>query len=308
MSSNTSKFFVEKVFVTKKENFYFILTLIISILINLILLVCTFFFGYLLILFYVAIIALFVQGLAVGYIKQNAVKITQDQFGDIYQKVSDISFKLHLQRTPEIYLMQSDGILNAFATKFLFEDYVVLYSDILELAYQEGEDAVNYVIAHELAHVKRNHLSKNRVLFWGLLIPFLGTAYSRACETTCDNIATYFVPEKPIEGLLALMAGKKLYKKVNVKEMLSTAAKDYGFWAWLSEVNSTHPPLAKRVYNVLKVQNAILGTNSELVSGKEKFVLSTSYKVLIWLFVVCPYIFFFVIMIAAIMLQSTINS
>lgn len=278
----TPKFFVEKVFVSSKENIYFVVALIVSILVNLALLVGTLVFGYLLILMYLGIIFLFVQGMAVAYIKQNSVKITKSQFGNIYEKVSEISQTLNICEMPEIYLMQSGGILNAFATRFLFKDYVVLYSDIMELAFQEGEDAVNFVIAHELAHVKRKHLSKQIWLFWGILFPYLGSAYSRACETTCDNIAAYFVPEHSIDGLMVLIAGKKLYKRVNISEMLKDANNSYGFWAWLSEISSSHPALAKRVYNVLKVSETVTGVKNEIVAGAPKFVVPTWVKVLMW--------------------------
>ena len=112
MSVTTPKFFVESVFVTSKENVYFTIALIFSIIINLALLLCTFVIGYLAILFYLAIIFLFVQGIAVAYIKQNSIKITKNQFGNIYDKVTEIAGTLGIRNynQPEIYLMQSDGI------------------------------------------------------------------------------------------------------------------------------------------------------------------------------------------------------
>lgn len=283
---NTPKFFVEKIFVTKKENAYFTIALIFSIIINLLLLIVTLVIGYVSILLYVGLIFLFIQGTAVAHIKQNGVKITQDQFGNIYDKVHEIALALNICDVPDIYLMQSDGILNAFATRFLFKDYVVLYSDIMELAFNEGEDAVNFIIAHELAHVKRKHLSKQLWIFWGLLIPFLGSAYSRACETTCDNIATYFVPNNTNDGLLVLMAGKKLYKKVSIAEMLKDANQNYGFWAWLVEISSTHPALAKRIYNILKLKETISGEKSPLLSDGLKFKAPMDFVILA-IFIVC---------------------
>lgn len=282
MNNSTPKFFVEKVFVSSKEDVYFIVALIFSILVNLLFLIGTFVIGYLAILMYVGLAFLFIQGMAVAYIKQNSVKITKTQFANIHDKVTEVAQTLNIYNVPEIYLMQSDGILNAFATRFLFKDYVVLYSDILELAYQEGEDAVNFIIAHELAHVKRKHLSKQLWVFWGLLCPFLGSAYSRACETTCDNIAAYFVPNNSIDGLMVLMAGKKLYKKVNVSEMLKDADRSYGFWAWLSEISSSHPALSKRIYNVLKISETITGVKNEIIAGCAKFVVPLWVKILMW--------------------------
>ncbi|GHT59315.1 hypothetical protein AGMMS49531_03060 [Endomicrobiia bacterium] len=153
--------------------------------------------------------------------------------------------------------MQHGGVLNAFATRFLYGDIVVIFSDILELAYAQGEDAVRFIIAHELAHVNRKHMSKSLIVFWGLIIPFIGSAYSRACETTCDNIAAYLSDKNPVNGLLVLLAGKKLYSKVKIDIFLQEAEKEKGFWSWLSEIRSSHPNLSTRIRNVSKTKKII---------------------------------------------------
>ena len=113
--------------IASKENVYFIFMLLISLL--------TYFILFISIIgaFYVMFFALFLfimQGLAIGSIKQNSVKITEEQFGDIYNKVKDFSDKLGLESVPDVYLMQSGGLLNAFATRFLCKDIVVIYSDV----------------------------------------------------------------------------------------------------------------------------------------------------------------------------------
>ena len=201
----------------------------------------------------IGLIVFILQGVSVGTIRQNSVKITAEQFGDIYKKVEEYSKKLNLKKIPDVYLMQSGGLLNAFATRFLFKDLVVIYSDILELAYEQGENAVNFIIAHELAHVKRKHLSKQKYIVCAELIPFLGLAYSRACETTCDQIATALTEKLPLDGLLVLAAGKKLYKNVDTNLFISNSSKEKGFWGWLAEISSTHPSLATRIKHLSKI-------------------------------------------------------
>ena len=241
-----------KKFVTKKENFYFGLMLTVSLLIYLILTVSI--VG----IFYVLIFALFIfimQGLAVGQLRQNSVKITDEQFPDIYEKIKKYAAQLDLKEVPSVYLMQSGGLLNAFATRFLFKDIVVIYSDILELAYEQGENAVEFIIAHELAHVKRRHLSKMKYIACAQLIPFLGLAYSRACESTCDRIATVLTSKLPIDGLLVLCAGKKLYKKVDAGVFVKNAQREKGYWGWVAEICSTHPNLSTRIANIAKMES-----------------------------------------------------
>ncbi|GHT41982.1 hypothetical protein AGMMS49921_06130 [Endomicrobiia bacterium] len=201
------------------------------------------------------ILMLITSGITGGYLGQNSVQVSRAQFADIYEIVQDYSKKLDLKKTPKVYIMQSGGVLNAFASRFLFRDIVVIFSDILELAYAQGEDAVRFIIAHELAHVKRKHVPKRLITFWGSMIPFVGQVYSRACETTCDNIAAYLSDKNPASGLLVLLAGKKLYSKVKIDTFIQEAEKEKGFWSWLSEIISSHPNLSTRIRNVSKTKN-----------------------------------------------------
>lgn len=202
------------------------------------------------VLFYVILIIigiLFSIGLLIGHLKGNAVKITADQFPDIYEIVRKQSEALKLSAVPQAYILQSGGLLNAFATKFLGRNYIVIYSEILEEAYENNIEAVEFVIAHELGHVERNHITKNMLLFPSALVPFLQPAYSRGCEYTCDRIGAALSPKGAVTGLSVLAAGKKLYKKVNVDAYVAQNRTEAGFWPWIAEKLSTHPKLTKRV-------------------------------------------------------------
>jgi Zn-dependent protease with chaperone function len=239
--------------INKKENLYYGIMLSFSILLYLLFIVSVIGILYLLVIgFFVWVM----HGLMIGHIKQNAVKVTEKQFPEVYQKVREYSETLKLKQLPEIYIMQEGGMLNALATRFLSRDFVIIYSDILELAYQQGEDAVNFIIAHEMAHIKRGHLTKKKFIILGEFIPFLGLAYSRACETTCDNYAAYLTNNNPAAGMLVLISGKKLYKNVNVDELL-LQTQNYGFWSWFAEICSTHPNLTRRIGNVRKAQQSV---------------------------------------------------
>ena len=236
-----------KKLVTTKENVYFGIMLTISIVFYLLCIITKVPIMYIL---FIALFMYFMQGLSIGMLKHNAVKINQEQFSDIYEKIVEYSEKMNIKKVPDAYVMQSGGLLNAFATRFFFKDFVVIYSDVLEMAYEQGENAVNFIVAHELAHVKRGHLTKKKYILCAEIIPFLGFAYSRACETTCDNFAAALVPENSTDGMLALLAGKKLYKKVNIDTLLKNAYEESGFWTWFYEICSTHPNLVNRVKNI----------------------------------------------------------
>ena len=200
--------------------------------------------------FYLALILLFVFfrfGILIGYLKGNAVKLSKNQFPDIYQVAVKQAEMLGLKSMPSIYIMQSGGVLNAFAARFLGRNYVVLYSEIVETAYEQDKSILEFIIGHELGHIKRKHMLKNLLLMPSYLIPFLGPAYSRACEYTCDNIGFALCPSGVKGGLLVLASGKTIYRKVNLKEYLKQDATEDGFWKWFAEKVSTHPNLTKRL-------------------------------------------------------------
>jgi Zn-dependent protease with chaperone function len=204
-----------------------------------------------------ALVALFGHGLALGRVRGNSVRVSERQFPQLHRLAAAHTRRLGMERVPDIYLMQSGGILNAFATRFLGRDFVIIYSDVLELALAQGEAAVGFIVGHELGHVWRGHLKYRWLTAPGRLFPYLGPAYSRACEYTCDRIGAFCQPEGAISGLLALAAGKQLHAHVDVREFAAQAETDKGFWVRRAEIISSHPRLPKRVAALLKAGVAI---------------------------------------------------
>jgi Zn-dependent protease with chaperone function len=154
---------------------------------------------------------------------------------------------LGLARAPDVFVLQAGGLLNAFATRFLGRDFVVLYSDVLAVAEAEGEAVVGFIAAHELAHVVRGHLKHRWLITPARLVPYLGTAYARACEYTCDRFAAHCQPDGAVDGLLMLAAGTQLYRRVDARQFARQVESEGGFWVRRAELMSSHPTLPKRV-------------------------------------------------------------
>jgi len=200
--------------------------------------------------FYAVLIFLFIFfrfGILIGFLKGNAIKLNKNQFPDIYQIAVNQSELLGLAKVPSVYIMQSGGVLNAFAARFLGRNYIVLYSEIVETAYEQDKAILEFIIGHELGHIKHNHMIKSLLLWPSYLIPFLGAAYSRACEYTCDNIGHALCPSGVKGGLLVMASGKSIYKRVNLKEFMKQDYTEDGFWKWFAEKVASHPNLTKRL-------------------------------------------------------------
>lgn len=195
----------------------------------------------------IALVSTLAHGLALGRLRGNGVRVSRTQLPLVHRLVQDHSRKLGMAQAPDVYVVQAGGVLNAFATRFFGRDFVVLYSDVLDLALEQGEAAVSFIVAHELGHVWRGHLKRRWLTAPGRAVPYLGAAYSRAREYTCDRVGAFCAGSGAIEGLLVLAAGKQLYRHVDARGFAQQAADDTGFWIRRAELMSTHPRLPKRV-------------------------------------------------------------
>ncbi|KIL51828.1 M48 family metallopeptidase [Jeotgalibacillus soli] len=256
---------------SERETLYFVLAAIFSGIIYIIALISIIGIGIALALL---VVLLYVNALMLGSIRGNGVRINEQQFPDVYERVIELSNKMGLKNVPEVFVVHSEGALNAFATRFFGRNMVVIYSEVFELARQEGKDELDFIIAHELSHIKRRHVWKNILIMPAQFIPFLSQAYSRACEYTCDREAAYIIQNGPAakRALTILGIGKVLYREVNEDAYLQQIQTESNGAVWLSEVLSTHPRLPKRIQAVghfMKVEGTPLyfPNNGKIVLG-----------------------------------------
>ncbi len=232
-----------------KETIYFILCCIVSIGLYI---AAAFSIIFLLISIGLFLVSLFFHAVSIGSIRGNGVRVSERQFPDVYERIQALSDDMRLSRVPDVFILQSGGALNAFATRFFGRNVVVLYSEVFELARQKGDKELEFIIAHELAHVKRRHIWKNWLILPAMWVPFLGEAYSRAAEYTCDRHAAYYTNDGQAakNALTILGIGKVLYREVNEDAYLQQIQQESNLFVWLSEKWSTHPNLPKRIQHV----------------------------------------------------------
>ena len=206
------------------------------------------------ILFYLLIgfiFYLFVQSGFISYMKGNGVKVSEKQYPDLYAQYKRCCEKLQMDREPDIYILNSNGVLNALATIFLRRYYVVLYSSVID-ALRKYPDGINFYIGHELGHIKRGHLSWQTLIFPAQILPLLGAAYSRAREYTCDLHGNHCC-DQPKDALFAmgvLATGPEYWSKLNIREFISQSDEAGGFWMSFHELTGDYPWLCKRMNNL----------------------------------------------------------
>ena len=201
---------------------------------------------------------LFAHSALIAWLRGNGVLLSTQQLPDLRDRFDACCAQLGLDRDkPEAYLLQGNGMLNAFATRFLGRDYVVLLSDVVD-AMQAHPEGINFYIGHELGHVRRKHLTGKLWRAPVLWLPLLGAAYSRAKESTCDRHgrACCESPEVAARAMVALAAGAQRWRMVDLAAYEAQATLTRGFWMSYHELTSGYPWLTKRVARILHPEAA----------------------------------------------------
>ena len=245
----------------RRENAYFGLALAISIVVWLVCAVTIF------PLLIVGVIALFVwlgNGLLVAQLKADAVKVGGTQMADLSETFAKVCKKLEIAQTPDLYVLQSGGLLNAFATRHGGRNFVVVFSELLE-AYGAGSAEIEFLLGHELGHIKRSHILKKVFLAPGLLFPLLGNAYSRACELSCDRHGAFAASQiqGALNAMMVLAGGRQAGSTMNPASFAEQYAKHRGFFVSWYELVSGYPTLSQRLANLLAI-----GESRALVRAK----------------------------------------
>jgi len=204
------------------------------------------------------VLYLFAQSALIAHIKGNGVELSEVQLPDLYAQFIECCDRLQIKKRPQAYILNGNGGLNAFATRFLGTQYVVLMTDVVD-AMDKHADGVRFYIGHELGHLRMKHLS-GHLLRWPVLwLPLLGAAYSRARESTCDRhgLACSNSPEGAARALAALSAGVERWKQLDVMAYLKQSSLSSGFWMSFHELVAGYPWLTKRAARVMDTEKSM---------------------------------------------------
>ena len=239
----------------KNEKMLFRIILLFSIIFWLLLIVGT--MGAILIWLVIGFfLYLFAQSALISHLKGNGVRITEHQMTDLYKQFNDCCDTLEVKKKPELFILNSDGFLNALATRFLKKHYVVLYSGVVD-ALQKYPDGINFYIGHELGHIKRGHLNLSTLLFPGRALPLVGSAYSRAQEYSSDlhGLKCCKKPKDAIFAMAVLATGADQWNKLNIHAYAEQSEETGSFWMSFHELTADYPWLSKRMQHLLNKAN-----------------------------------------------------
>lgn len=193
----------------------------------------------------------FVVYYAYAQYRSMSVRITEKTYPEIYAIVEEYSQKLGLKKVPKIYMIQGNGVLNAFTTFIPFKQYIEIYADLLEVAYREHHDmdTIRFIIGHEMGHIYYKHSTMH--YYYSIMlsqnIPILGDTASRTREYSCDRLAQLLSGSDGVDAMLSLTAGIHLYKQVDKQDYIENAKTVKGFFVFCYNLVCSHPVMSKRV-------------------------------------------------------------
>ncbi|MCS4536124.1 M48 family metallopeptidase [Corynebacterium sp. HS2168-gen11] len=174
----------------------------------------------------------------------NSVEMNEHQFPEAYKIYLDVATRMGFggegnPPVPRLYLENGMGGMNAFAAKCNFSDkYVVITSDLMDLAYAHGDfDILEFVFAHELGHVKCGHVNLWRLAVNPVMtLVRLQATMTRATEYTADRCASYYVEPHKAMGMIGLYAGKNMSHRVDIDEYFASIENHKDSW-WIVVAN-----------------------------------------------------------------------
>ena len=243
-----------------KEKTYFTILLIVSILLWIIIAVTIFGIFYALL---IGLVAWMASGLLAARLKSESVEVTCSQLPVLYATYEEVCTRLGLTVFPAFYLLQGNGVLNAFATRHSGRNFVVIYSNMLE-ALGHNSTEVRFLIGHEIGHIQRNHLLKRLLLLPSAIIPLLGKAYHRACEATCDRFGVFAAGslKGASRGLLVLGGGREAAPQLDPATFARQYFSQRGFFVSWHELAANYPTLSQRVAKLLGINQPEFNRNA----------------------------------------------
>ena len=179
----------------------------------------------------------------------NMILLGPKQFPQLHAMVVAGSNEIGLSEPPRTFLYNSNGLFNAFARRLLGGRYVFLTSALVDAT---SDAQVRFVIGHELGHHAAGHLNPwmNTLKLPAHLVPFLGKAYSRSRETTCDNIGAYLAKDFEASRSSLQMLGcgcRRLNQTMSCEAFIEQEAMVPSIFGFLTEIFRSHPRLTRRV-------------------------------------------------------------
>ena len=193
------------------------------------------------------------------------IRVSEKNYPEIYAKVKEFTELLGLKKEPEVYVQQSNGSVNAFASWAPGRTFIQLNAEVVDLGYMENKDfdTVAFIMAHEFGHIYFHHVHMHYRIWTTLIgyVPIVGALiisplYSRSKEYTADRVAQALTGGKnQVEGMKLLCAGRHGYKYIDIQDYLENANQNYNILEKIARfvinMMASHPVTPYRIAAIM---------------------------------------------------------
>lgn len=178
----------------------------------------------------------------VSRIRSEGVRLSAEQFPELFEQIRIHTEQLRLWRMPEIYFQNDVKRPHVIG---LFQKYLI----VLPTSYLELTETRRFRLLLELARIKRNHQEKQILLWIGSWIPFLRPAYMRACARTRHQmilplVSIAYARQAMFEDVL----GSTLLATTDTEVYIEEKRQQRTFSILLYEALRTEPSLLERLH------------------------------------------------------------
>jgi Zn-dependent protease with chaperone function len=203
----------------------------------------------------------------------QAQKVTPTSIPEMIPLIEENSARLQVEPV-DVFIVPSNQ-LNAYTFGMDSPKAIVLYSPLFKVM---DRDEIQFILGHEMGHVKLGHTVLNTLVGGMAGIPSSVGAlaimelafrwWNRACEYSADRagVLACAKPAKAISALIKLEAGPAALTQVGMQAAIQhIESEDDDILQNIGELMATHPMVAKRVDEIRK-----FATSQEYLTLKVK--------------------------------------
>lgn len=174
--------------------------------------------------------------------------LTKENAPKTYEFVATIAQKVGFTELPLIYLVNNEKFFNAFATGYLHSMSLIALGEKLVKETADSQ-ALEFIVAHELAHVKNRHLPKQLALGTVSAAAVVGAYAYRLIKPDTDSLLAFYATVATTTLL------KSWYSRVHERDADMTAGHAVGAKGGVEFFNLLKEKTASRLdkdYAILK--------------------------------------------------------
>ncbi|XRP96471.1 M48 family metalloprotease [Methanocaldococcus sp. 16A] len=217
-------------------------------------------------------------------IKRYVLKPEYVVNNEIIEMVNDLIKKLNAKPFKEIKIIKNDDMANAMVSGF-FNEKLILTTKLIDIL---TKDELKSIIAHEIAHKKKNH-TKQMTFVWFIVGILMFSSFPYIIDITKNIfgdhwyvgviiiISLYLLSiigdryfSKRLEREADIIAAKIINPEIYIKALSKLHYANYIPKEGIFNIISTHPPLIKRIKYIQKELN--------IPEDKIKNILDEAYK------------------------------